>query len=270
MNETLFASDPAVETALCRSVLYDTLALALRRPGEVSLERLSSFETREPLRDAADEVERAAGYLPLQNALEALLGCAARADVDDLRREHGRLFGHTTRGKLSPYETEYGGDGLFRQADELADIGGFYHAFGLAMEALRRERADHIAAECEFLSFLGFKEAYEVLGGNGDSSREVREAEKLFLREHLGRFARAFCLALSRESMHPFYAAVGEFGRQFIDGECRHFGFDPGPELLKLRSAREDDVPMACGRCPLSPTDSADAELLGEEDRIES
>ena len=69
---------------------------------------------------------------------------------------------HRPRGTITPYETEYGNEALFQQPQELGDLMGFYRAFGLAMKQDRRERADHISCECEFLMFLALKEAYAL------------------------------------------------------------------------------------------------------------
>jgi TorA maturation chaperone TorD len=73
---------------------------------------------------------------------------------------HRRLFGHTVRGEVPAYETEYGDEALFQQPQELSDLGGFMQAFGLKLRPDAHERIDHVSCECEFLAFLGYKEAF--------------------------------------------------------------------------------------------------------------
>ncbi len=58
-----------------------------------------------------------------------------------------------------PYETEYTTPDALYKAHQLADIAGFYRAFGLEMSTENRERPDHLAAELEFMHFLALKEA---------------------------------------------------------------------------------------------------------------
>ena len=150
------------------------------------------------------------------------------------------------RGAAPPYETEYGANALFLQPQEMSDIGGFMAAFGLTVDPLGHERVDHVSCECEFLRFLCQKEAYALDAGDGETLRETRKAEKLFLKHHLGRFGPAFGRRVAREDREGFYGSLGELCAVFIEAECRRAGVPAGPEHIPLRSAEPDDVPMAC------------------------
>ncbi len=158
-----------------------------------------------------------------------------------------RLFGHTLRGAVCPYESEYGRRALLQQAHELADLAGFYEAFGLKTAAARRERPDHVACELEFLEFLSRKEAYALDSGDAEMLEVTRLAIGKFLRDHLGRFSRAFAASLRTADADGFYGRLAGLFEEFLAGECERFGVRPGPAMLELRSAREVDVPMACG-----------------------
>jgi len=234
-----------VERALARGIVCDALSQSLRPPAGESLDKLEKGEPSRALREAA----RALGD-DVAGAAEELVR-AAGARTADLDPPYQRLFGHTARGKVSPYEIEYGVDDLFRQAEELSDLGGFYRAFGLAMPESAHERCDHISVELEFLAFLSWKEAWEIENGGGASYEEVRKAQRLFLRDHLGRFGRACARKLAQEADHPFYRAVGDLCFLFLTRECSSFGIEPGAEFIPLSSGAEPDVPMACGGCKL-------------------
>src|SRR5690606_5389642 len=86
-------------------------------------------------------------FLP---AILADLGLAMTAppitptDLLSLQSAHRASFG--LAGSLC-YETEYGLPHEFRQSQELADIAGFYRAFGFNVGGERRERPDHLAVE---------------------------------------------------------------------------------------------------------------------------
>ncbi len=245
LSESEIGIDREIDRALGRSILYEVLALALRQPGPELVARLGSSEAREELALVAASLDEGDGAI--RRAVDALMS----AGSGNLGGPFEALFGHTARGKVPPYETEYGIDDPFRQAQELADIGGFYRAFGLALAPSQHERNDHIAVELEFLSFLCRKEAYQTCEGDWVSRGEVRQAERIFLRDHTSTFARAFAVGLLREAADPFFRAAGGLCLAFLDVERRSMDLPLGPEFVRLRSTEEIDVPMACGSCKL-------------------
>jgi TorA maturation chaperone TorD len=234
-----------VDLALCRATLYSALALGFRPPTEETIARLVSEDGSPTLADAAgivegrhdSEISSAARALAVQDG-------ALIAKLSSLYR---RLFGHTACGVVPPYETEYGAEALFQQPQELGDLMGFYHAFGLTLNRTEHERADHVSTECEFLSFLALKEAYALEHGDGLMLEETRKAARLFLRDHLGRFFPTFAKKLAREGRGGFYHALGKLGCRFITRECSRWSVQLGSESLSLRPVTDDRVPMACG-----------------------
>jgi len=232
------------DLALCRAALYSAMALGFRPPTDETRERLVSEEGARALAEAA-------GALGSPNAAgicaAALRLSAAETSLPTLSDAYLRLFGHTARGRVPPYETEYGAEALFQQPQELGDLGGFYSAFGLSMNPAIHERADHVSCECEFLSFLALKEAYALESGDTAMLEETRKAARLFLRDHLARFVPAFARKLITEGKGTFYEALGELCLSFVTDECAWQGVTLGPGNLGLRPGSDDRVPMACG-----------------------
>jgi TorA maturation chaperone TorD len=246
------ATDAAIDLALARGVIYHALALALRPPAADSAPFSSAG--RAALRAAAVLLDaRSPADEALLPAVERL--CAHAASAAERLDAHARLFGHS-RGLVCPFETEYGPDGAFRQPQELADIAGTYLAFGLEPSAGGDERVDHAACECEFMDFLARKEAFTLgspeASADPDETREqlatVQDAARGFLREHLGRFGRAFAALLVKEDADGFHGVLGAAMSRFLAQECRRFGLPVGPPSLALRPAEPDETPMACGR----------------------
>jgi DMSO reductase family type II enzyme chaperone len=237
MNET--------QTALCRATLYSALALGFRRPAVETMARFASEEDLAALVDAASTLDRDSGS-ELVLAVQGL--AAAKSDSANERIEpFDRLFGHTARGGVPPYETEYGVEALFQQPHEMGDLMGFYAAFGLTLNPREHERPDHIGCECEFASFLALKEAYALEHGEPAILEETRKATRLFLRDHLGRFAPAFTRKLAQDAGADFYGALADVCYRLVNLDCARFGVPSGPQSLSLRPAIDDRVPMACG-----------------------
>jgi len=232
------------ERSLASSVIARALTLGVSRPTDSATGTLFSEDGRKALVDAAFVLDGAAPG-PVFEAAQALAALPAPR-LDETKEEFALLFGHTLRGRVCPYETEYGPDAPFRQSHDLADIGAYYGAFGLT--PVRTERIDHIAFELDFLEFLSMKVAYAAERRDQETRVVTEDATRGFLRDHLGRFGVSFGSALERQAGGAsLYALLGKLVSTFLTAECRFRRLEVGPELLPLSSPGEDDVPMACG-----------------------
>lgn len=241
-----------IDEALARAVVYHFLAVGFQPPGAGSFGeqgfgrvaealRLLAGDRRSPLAAVADRVA----------ALEP-------PSVETVENGYARLFGHTARGLVCACETEYGSARAFQQPQQLADLAGTYLAFGL--RPAHAFRVDHIACECEFMDFLSRKEAVLLSAGESgtpdDETLDVtRRAAREFLRDHLGRFGRAFATRLVQEAPDPYFATLGHVLLAWLDAECARFDIDPGPIELPLCPPVEE-VEAACGTA-CGPADPA-------------
>jgi len=234
-----------IDLALCRAALYSTLAIGFQAPTAENLSRLLTEEGKSSLTITADML-----YPARQPDLLSLIHDFPNADADcptAFSSRYRALFGHTASGAVPPYETEYGNEALFQQPQELGDLMGFYHAFGLTLKPGKQERPDHVSCECEFLMFLALKEAYALEHDDGEMLAETRKAEKLFLRDHLARVLPTFAAKLEREDSSGFYARLAQICHRFVAAECARLQIPLGAASLGLRPADDSRVPMACG-----------------------
>jgi putative dimethyl sulfoxide reductase chaperone len=237
----------AADAALARAVVYRALSLAFEPPTDAALRDIGARDRFSVVVAALQYLEAAAASNGLALAA-SLLESLAIADAQTLSADYWRLFGHTTRGLICACETEYGPDNGFHQPQQLADIAGYYLAFGLRPLTTGEVRPDHIACECEFMDFLSRKQARLLDGGDADGALDVtRMAERAFLRDHLGRFGRAFGARLASEDRGGFFGAMGHVLLAFVDEECARLRIDGGPIDLAVRPDVADDTPMACG-----------------------
>lgn len=164
--------------------------------------------------------------------------------LDDVRSAYLNLFDRGREG-ASLYETEYGRMRGMSKGNDLADIGGFYQAFGLTIDGERvHEMLDHIAVELEFYSVLLVKEQALASLGDAEGIEIVGDARKKFLVEHLGRLARAIS---ERQDVrvHPVYGGVFAWCWELVARECALAGVDP--PLLDYFGDDELKSEMACG-----------------------
>jgi putative dimethyl sulfoxide reductase chaperone len=177
-------------------------------------------------------------------------------DLSSMQDLHRQTFGLT--GSLC-YETEYGLPHEFRQSQELADIAGFYRAFGIRAGGVLRERPDHLAVELEFMHLLCLKEAKALSCALSQEARVCRDAQGSFLKDHLGAWIGLFSQALEVTFSNPHpdmeiinpYRVLGKTANQFVLSHLSSLGIDPVIRSLRNVQPTPLGPEMSCGDCPL-------------------
>lgn len=170
------------------------------------------------------------------------------AEPGELAPTYLRLF--APNGAASLHEAAYGdGRRIAGRAAELADISGFYLAFGFTPSVADPDLPDHLCSELEFLSGLCVKQAYAWNQGWTMSCRRAREAERAFLEQHIGRWVRAFRANLADVAVTSPYFELADLAVAAVDGECRNLGVTPQPASGRMpfdfMQADEFDCPLA-------------------------
>jgi TorA maturation chaperone TorD len=238
------------EICFARAVLYRLCAQSFRHPDEAWL-----AEWKAIARGVASAIEVLAadgGSPELCSAFDLLY--AATVDPAKIRAEHGRLFGHTPRAGVTPYETEWtGSPGELRQYHALSDISAFYQAHGLELARACGERHDHLAVELGFQSFLCVKEAYGLERGPEELTESSRQAQKAFLAEHVASWIPSFCVRLERAGRDGFYGRAARFLRTFIESEDVRLGVAPAELDVSLPDSSVS-LEECCAGCDLART----------------
>ncbi|MBI2159559.1 MAG: molecular chaperone TorD family protein [Candidatus Rokubacteria bacterium] len=225
-------------TALGRAAVYRLLGGAFVSPTPARLEELALA--------AATAVTSFKGRLSDKLARFAI--AASEADPVATANEHVFLFGRQVR--CSPYESAYSGLSPFGdKTARLADVAGFYEAFGVGPAAAQPDMEDHVGAELEFMSALALKEAWALGEGRGEAAQITRGAEVAFLGDHLGRWAEAFAAQVEAATPLPFYTAAASLLTAWIAAEVEALGAAPSrvgaPDALDADAAEPFTCPMA-------------------------
>ena len=242
---------------LARMSLYRFAALTLLDPEadawrvlrqlreEAVLSGAASLITELP---AADVQSLAPGERPLSD-LQPTQGLACLPETSaTLNGEFEDTFGLLVSKACPPHETEYIGSKFsFQRSNALADVSGFYRAFGLTTSAMQRERPDHIVQELELLAFLICHElnAGEQNQPGWQQRAEIcHDAQVRFLGDHLAWWAPAFAKLLGREACGEFYPEAGRFLAALIPVDRGLLGVDPParhaePSLVEVQEQCE-------------------------------
>ena len=131
-------------------------------------------------------------------------------------------------GRCSLHETAYGDAGrLLGKATQLADISGFYLAFGLQPTPTDTHPEDHLTLELEFMSVLALTEAYASAERWPEQFEVTREAQVKFVQDHLGTWIDAMVEQLRACDPHPFYAPLGEAVQRLTRAEVARLHVTP-------------------------------------------
>lgn len=230
--------DPAL--LLARRACYRFAALALADPRTGSWDSLSDPQTQALAAQAAEVIrdEEAAvagplglGELPLARLDPATVLARLPRTAGELNGLYEANFGLLGGSKCPPYETEYVPSKFaFQRSNMLADIAGFYHAFGLQTSSNHPDRPDHVALECEFLAQLLELQwqAHQSTSPEAASQKEVcRSAMQRFLKEHVVWWFPAFARLLARQDAGGLYEAVGNYLAALVAAERALAGIEP-------------------------------------------
>ncbi len=223
--------------------LYKLASLGLSYPDE---------EKWTMLEDLLTEIEREFAGDPagaLKDFKEYFTGNRHR--ISDLESEYLRIF--DVGGMISPYETEYLHEKISRKPFELADIAGFYQAFGFGVRdrSDNREPVDHVAVELEFMAILAFKEQYAEAKGQEDHLEIVRDARKKFFDGHLATWGFVYCSLIEDLACDEYYKRLGVLLKGIMTMECARYGLDAtNYEKNADRKLSRDvmDEEFACGK----------------------
>jgi len=241
------------EQSLARGFVYRLVATAFRYPRPDTLDAVR--EQGQAMTDALAVLNGSSDSRLSEHSAE-LQSWAERMAPDALEESYVSIFSHAVRGSCPLYETEYGeGDGRLQLPHELSDLSAFYHAFGLQLGSQVQERVDFIAVECEFMAFLCVKQAYAEEHGDAELAAITIDAQRKFLRDHLGRWTPAFARRIIDQSHESFYRPLAHFTLAYMTDECRRLDVTPGNEHLTLRlPLKEED---ACQSCPMAEGNTA-------------
>lgn len=235
---------PAVERALSRSKLYLLMSWSYLYPEDDEfLDYLQSGEFVEDGRAALSSL-RGALSTPIAPEIEETLDTIAdhfhaveewvssegvNWEIQDLRDEHRRVFSNVIALDCPPYETLFGNDHVFGQSYVMGDIAGFYSAFGVQLSQDIHERLDHLSVELEFLHFLAYKESYALCHDGPEKQKTVLDAEKKFVKEHVGRWVPLFSGMLKKKAEYGFYKMIADLTAQWVAFEIAYLGVTPQP-----------------------------------------
>lgn len=150
-------------------------------------------------------------------------------------------------GRVAPYEASNVVATPGGVTTRLADVAGFYKAFGLEVVD---ERPDHVVAQLEFLAMALMAEAEATEAGDDEAADSTSNAIRLFLRDHLGGWVDAWAARVSGvDELAPWVPAAAA-AVEFVRAEAARRNVIPLSEAAVLPAdaglAYDEEAQMAC------------------------
>lgn len=215
--------------------------------------RLASALASYPDRDGRRRLREALEALgPGERGPEAVtLGAAARDRLaragDQLESDWIDRFDRDVAANPL-HETGYERARGFAVGERLADVAGFYRAFGV--EPVGGERLDHLAVELEFYAWLLSQQEFLDRAEDEEGSEIVTDGRRKFLAAHLAPLALAVATrpGVADGPFAASFAAIAEL----VVAECARLEVDAAPLELGLTGKEEPDE-MNCAVAPERP-----------------
>jgi TorA maturation chaperone TorD len=234
---------------LARECIYRFLAAVVGGPYS-DWDRAVNLNDQELAIDAADSLgSRCDDFRRLADDL--------RAPREALRAQFDRVFGLVVPRECPPYETEfYPTEDTFGRSQQMADVAGFYGAFGIEPSLSSPERPDHLALELEFMAFLLTKKRLAMADEAAGPALEERidlcnRAARDFFRDHLAWWVPSFAAGLRRKAEEGYLRDLANILAAWVPEECRRLHI---PEVLRpVRPwlIEQLDDQSGCAACPL-------------------
>jgi TorA maturation chaperone TorD len=236
--------DEAVTSALRRAGIYRVLGAAFAYPTPERIEELARATSTLALSEEADV---------LRDALVGFAGAAYTTSAETAGTEYVFLFDREAR--CPAHEGAWGGAAATAgRVARLADIAGFYRAFGFEAAGAQPESEDHLVPELEFMSAVALKQAWALGEGHHERADIAGDAATKFLTEHLGRWARTFAHALAGATALPYYTTAATLLCEWVAADVARLGATPDA----MGDATIDPVQSESFECPMAPEAATD------------
>ncbi len=249
-----------VERLLALSHTYQFLSSCLFEPDNELMKLLNDKGYLDEVGSCLAEIGNGKLSEPFNNIENELQSTT----LDALLEEYLSTFGSATVAVDCPaYEMYFGRSHIFQQSHELADISGFYRAFGLEVSKDdTANRWDHIAVELEFLHFITYKLAYAMENHGDEEQKACLAAKKKFLNAHIGVWIQAFSKAVEKKSPGGFYRHAANLANRFVHLDMEDLGVS-AEEIDELHDGEPDYLQRLEGKSAAACNSCMEEEQYG-------
>ncbi len=247
-----------VELLAARELLSRFSALLFLDPLAGAWQKLEALRDEKDLLLGASSVLARVTSAPSAEVRDDPFGLSAVWDQFPASREalveqFQRTFGLVVAGAHPAYATEYlPAQQSVQRSQMLADLAGFYRAFGLQPAAGRSDRPDSLVWQLQFLAWLFALERQALERSDPKSPEQIAvccDARRRFVEDYVAFWLPTFCRSLRADQNAGFYCASAQFVGNWFDRECTLLGIQvrnttdlPSPSFIEPAECCTDCV----------------------------
>ena len=148
----------------------------------------------------------------------------------NMQADYTRLFIGSGKVLAPPWESVHFGDDRLIFQQRTLEVRAWYKRFGLEAEKIHREPDDHIGLELLFLSHLATLGIQALNEQDNARFEELLDAQREFIKKHLGAWALTWCGLIERNAQTDFYKGLAHLTRGALSALS---------EVLDIKLAKE-------------------------------
>jgi nitrate reductase assembly molybdenum cofactor insertion protein NarJ len=177
--------------------------------------------------------------------------------LEELQSEYLSFF--DMGGVVSPYESEYVREKISRKPTIIADIAGFYKAFGFEVQGTEgyKEVLDHISVELEFMAILYLKKLDTQEQNDPEKTEIVDDAVSNFLKDHLAGWGLFYCSLIQESNGPVFYKKTGNVLATLLQEEVKEHSLNLDAlqrGIVRPAAKKAEKEGLSCGPMAESET----------------
>lgn len=218
-----------LEQLIARGSLYKLFSLGFNYPNKELISLLSSPNYQKLIIESPKVLKSK----KLSKAIKDFIEYSSKLNIIELEKDFNRIF--VAKPMLTLFGEEYGAH-VFSKVNQMADIVGFYKAFGIKQPT--GERVDNICLELEFMFFLISKEIYAFEKGWKEKAEICRIGESKFVGDHILGWYAIFSEKFGILTEQDFYRKLTVCLKEFIASEKTYLNAKETP--LKIISHSQE------------------------------
>ncbi len=128
--------------------------------------------------------------------------------IKDLKAEYTRLFDHTEKIPVAPWESVYLSKDHLLFQEQVLKVRNWYRTYNLAIINLHKEPDDHIGLELAFIAHLARLIVHAAKNNEKDELDRLLTAQRKFLNEHVLKWIPTWCDLMLVYAESDFYKGI--------------------------------------------------------------